>query len=138
MSNVIDLKSRIKPKTLASMVRRGAFGIDLTADQIYKLRVSAAVWFDADDAIVAIKKQNEEYKVLVSPINRDFLANKWENFGPLMWFWLRYLKRKRVGKHRASSDEFRVMAQMSIGIETEIEFVRTLPDLPEIHPSQSM
>lgn len=138
MSNVIDLKSKMKPKTLASIVRRETLGIDLSAAQIYKLRVAAAVWFDADDAIVAIEKKEETYKVLVSPINRDFLENKWENFGRLDWFWLRYVKRKRVGKHRASSEEFRLMLQRTAGIEAEIDFVRTLPNLPEIHPSRSM
>jgi hypothetical protein len=128
----------MKPKTLASIVRRETLGIDLDATQIYKLRVAAAVWFDADDAIVAIEKKEEDYKVLVSPINRDFLENKWENFGRLDWFWLRYIKRKRVGKHRASSEEFRHMLQRTMNIEAEIDFVRTLPDLPEIHPSRSM
>ena len=138
MSNVIDLKSRMKPKTLASVVRRETLGIDISATQIYKLRVAAAVWFDADDAIVAIEKTEGSYKILVSPINRDFLENKWENFGRLDWFWLRHVKRKRVGKHRASSEEFRFMLQRTMGIETEVDFVRTLPDLPEIHPSRSM
>lgn len=138
MSNVIDLKSRMKPKTLASVVRRETLGIDISATQIYKLRVAAAVWFDADDAIVAIEKTERNYKILISPINRDFLENKWENFGRLDWFWLRHVKRKRVGKHRASSNEFRFMLQRTMGIETEIDFVRTLPDLPEINPSQSM
>lgn len=138
MNNVIDLKSRMKPKTLASIVRRETLGIDLSAAQIYKLRVAAAVWFDADDAIVAIEKKEETFRILVSPINRDFLENKWENFGRLDWFWLRHIKRKRVGKHKASSEEFRHMLQRTAGIEAEIDFVRTLPNLPEIHPSQSM
>lgn len=138
MSNVIDLKSRMKSQTLASVVRRQAFGVDLTAAQIYKLRVAAAVWFDSDDAIVAIERKNEDYRVLISPINRDLLENTWENFGIFSWFWLRHIKRKRVGKHRASSEEFRFLLQRTSGIDTEIDFVRTLPDLPEIHPSRSM
>lgn len=138
MSNVIDLKSRMKPQTLASVVRRQAFGVDLTAAQIYKLRVAAAVWFDSDDAIVAIERKDEDYRVLISPINRDLLENTWENFGIFSWFWLRHIKRKRVGKHRASSEEFRFLLQRTSGIDTEIDFVRTLPDLPEIHPSRSM
>ena len=137
-SNIIDLKSRMKPKTLASIVRRETLGVDLNATQIYKLRVAAAVWFDADDAIVAIERKNNDYKVLISPINRDLLENKWENFGVITWFWLRHVKRKRVGKHRASSEEFRVLLQRTTGIEAELDFVRTLPDLPEINPSQSM
>lgn len=138
MSNVIDLRSKMKPKTLASVVRRQTFGVDLTAAQIYKLRVAAAVWFDSDDAIVAIERKDEDYRVLISPINRDLLENTWENFGVISWFWLRYIKRKRVGKHRASSEEFKFMLQRTSGVDVEIDFVRTLPNLPEIHPSQSM
>jgi len=138
MSNVIDLKPRIKSKTLASIVRRGSFGVDLTANQIYKLRVAAAMWFDADDAIVAIERKDDDYKILISPINQDLLENKWENFGVLSWLWVRHVKRKRVGKHRASSEEFKILLQKTIKIDVEIDFVRTLPNLPEIHPSQSV
>lgn len=138
MSNVIDLKSKLKAKTLASIVRRETLGVDLTPTQIYKLRVAAAIWFDADDAIVAIERKNDDYKVLISPINRDLLENKWENFGIFSWFWLRHVKRKRVGKHRASSEEFKFVLQRTTGIGAEIDFVRTLPNLPEIHPSRSM
>jgi hypothetical protein len=138
MNNVVDLKSRMKPKTLASIVRRETLGVDITSAQIYKLRVATAVWFDADDAIVAIERENEDYRILISPINHDLLENRWENFGIFTWFWLRHVKRKRVGKHRASSEEFKFFLQRTAGIDAEIEFVRTLPNLPEINPSQSM
>lgn len=138
MSNVIDLSKRIKQKTLASVVRKQSFGIDLTQTQIYKLRLGAALWFDADDAVVAIEKNDESFRILLCPVNRDLLENKWENFGRLSWFWLRHVKIKRVGKHRASSDAFKLLLQRTSGVDAEIEFVRTLPQLPEINPAYSI
>lgn len=138
MSNVIDLSKKIKQRTLASIVRQETLGVDLTQTQIYKLRVGTALWFDADDAIVAIQKDNGKFRVLLCPVNRDLLEGKWENFGLLSWFWLRHVKLKRVGKHRASSDGFKTLLQRTSGVDVEIEFVRTLPQLPEINPAYSM
>lgn len=138
MSNVIDLNKRIKQKTLASIVRKETFGVDLTQNQIYKLRVGTALWFDADDAIVAIQKNNKDFKILICPVNRDLLEGQWDTFGWLYWFWLRYVKLKRVGKHRASSDEFKILLQKTSGLDADIEFVRTLPQLPEINPAYSI
>lgn len=138
MSNVIDLNKKIRQKTLASIVRRQSLGVDLTQSQIHKLRVGTALWFDADDAIVIVQKNNEDFKVLLCPVNRDLLEGKWDTFGFLSWLWLRYLKFKRVGKHRASSDEFKVLLQKTSGVDADIEFVRTLPQLPEINPAYSM
>lgn len=138
MSNVIDLNKRIKQKTLASIVRRETLGVDLTQTQIYKLRVGTALWFDADDAIVAIERNGQDFKILLCPVNRDLLEGKWDTFGLLGWFWLRHIKLKRVGKHRASSDGFKTLLQRTSGVDAEIEFVRTLPQLPEINPAYSI
>jgi hypothetical protein len=138
MNNVIDLNKRIKQKTLASIVRKQTIGVDLTQVQIHKLRVGTALWFDADDAIVAIQKNGVEFKVLLCPINRDLLEGQWDTFGVVAWFWLRYIKLKRVGKHRASSDEFKILLKRTSGVDAEIEFVRTLPQLPEINPAYSI
>jgi hypothetical protein len=138
MGTVVDFSAKLKQKTLASIVRRETFGVDLTQAQFYELRVGTALWFDADDAIVAIKKENDEYKILLCPINKDLFENKWENFGRLAWFWLRHVKPKRVGKFRASTDEFKELLTRKIKTNIEIEFVRTLPNLPEIHPAYSM
>lgn len=138
MSNVIDLNKRIKQKTLASLVRKETLGVDLTQNQIYKLRLGTALWFDADDAIVAIQKNGDDFKVLLCPVNRDLLEGQWDTFGWFSWLWLRHVKFKRVGKHRASTDEFKVLLQRSSGVDAEIEFVRTLPQLPEINPAYSM
>lgn len=138
MNNVIDLTKKIKQKTLASIVRQETLGVDLTQSQIYKLRVGTALWFDADDAIVVVQKNGDDFKVLLCPVNRDLLEGKWENFGLLSWFWLRHVKLKRVGNIRASSDEFKVLLQRTTGVDADIEFVRTLPQLPEINPAYSM
>lgn len=138
MNNVIDLNKKIRQKTLASIIRRETLGVDLTQNQIYKLRVGTSLWFDADDAIVVVQKNGDDFKVLLCPVNRDLLEGKWENFGLLSWFWLRHVKLKRVGKHRASSDEFKVLLQRTTGVDADIEFVRTLPQLPEINPAYSM
>lgn len=138
MGNVIDLSRRIRQRTLASIVRKETLGVDLTQTEIYKLRLGTALWFDADDAIVAIERNNDDFRVLLCPVNRDLLENKWETFGPLAWFWLRHVKLKRVGKHRASSDQFKILLQRTSGVDAEIEFVRTLPQLPEINPKYSM
>jgi hypothetical protein len=138
MGKIIDLNGKIRRKTLASIVRKETLGVDLTQNQIYKLRVGTALWFDADDAIVAIQKNGEDFKVLLCPINRDLLEARWDTFGRLAWFWLRHIKLKRVGKHRASSDEFKILLQRTSGVDAEIEFVRTLPQLPEINPAYSM
>jgi hypothetical protein len=138
MNNVIDLTKKIKQKTLASIVRRETLGVDLTQNQIYKLRVGTALWFDADDSIVVVQKSGDDFKVLLCPVNRDLLGGQWENFGRLSWFWLRHVKLKRVGKHRASSDEFKTLLQRTTGVDADIEFVRTLPQLPEINPAYSM
>ena len=138
MNNVIDLTKKIKQKTLASIVRQETLGVDLTQNQIYKLRVGTALWFDADDAIVVVHKNENDFKVLLCPVNRDLLGGKWDTFGRLGWFWLRHIKLKRVGKHRASSDEFKTLLQRTSGVDADIEFVRTLPQLPEINPAYSM
>jgi len=138
MNNVIDLNKKIRQKTLASIIRRETLGVDLTQNQIYKLRVGTSLWFDADDAIVVVQKNGDDFKVLLCPVNRDLLEGKWENFGLLSWLWLRHIKLKRVGKHRASSDEFKVLLQRTTGVDADIEFVRTLPQLPEINPAYSM
>lgn len=138
MSNVIDLTKKIKRKTLASVVRQETLGIDLTQTQIYKLRLGTALWFDADDAMVAIQKNGDNFKVLLCPVNRDLLEGKWDTFGILSWFWLRHVKLKRVGKHRASSDSFKLLLQRTSGVDADIEFVRTLPQLPEINPAYSI
>ena len=138
MNNVIDLTKKIKQKTLASIVRRETLGVDLTQNQIYKLRLGTALWFDADDSIVVVQKSGDDFKVLLCPVNRDLLGGQWENFGRLSWFWLRHVKLKRVGKHRASSDEFKTLLQRTTGVDADIEFVRTLPQLPEINPAYSM
>ena len=138
MSNVIDLGKRIRQKTLASIIRKETLGVDLTQNQIYKLRVGTALWFDADDAIVVIEKSGEDFKVLLCPVNRDLLEGTWDTFGRLGWLWLRYVKLKRVGKHRASSDEFKTLLQRTSGVDADIEFVRTLPQLPEINPAYSI
>lgn len=138
MNNVIDLNKKIKQKTLASIVRRETLGVDLTQSQIYNLRVGTALWFDADDAIVAVKKNNNHFKILLCPINRDLSKEQWDTFDWLSWIWLRYAKFKRVGKIRASSERFRVLLQRTSGVDADIEFVRTLPQLPEINPAYSM
>lgn len=138
MGSVVDFSAKLKQKTLASIVRRETIGVDLTQTQLYELRVGTALWFDADDAIVAIQKENDEYKILLCPVNRDLLEDKWENFGRLTWLWLRYIKLKRVGKFRASTDEFKTLLTRKIKADVEIEFVRTLPNLPEINPAYSM
>ena len=138
MNNVIDINSKIRQRTLASIIRRETLGLDLNQTQIYKLRVGTALWFDADDAIVAIQKNEDEYKVLLCPVNKDFLENKWETFGRIGWFWLKHIKLKRIGKHRSFTEEFRVLLQRTTGIDADIEFVRTLPQLPEINPEYSM
>jgi hypothetical protein len=138
MGSVVDFSAKLKQKTLASVVRRETIGVDLTQTQLYELRVGTALWFDADDAIVAIQKENDEYKILLCPVNRDLLEDRWENFGRLTWLWLRHVKLKRVGKFRASTDEFKALLMRKIKADVEIEFVRTLPNLPEINPAYSM
>jgi len=140
MNNIVDFsaKLKLKKRTLSSLVREQSFGIDLTHYQIYKLRVGTATWFDADDAIVAIQKTNNDYKILLCPVNKNFLENKWNVFGLIMWIWLRYLKHKRVGNYRASTDEFKFMLQKTSKIDADIEFVRNIPHLPEINPKYSM
>jgi len=138
MNNVVDFSAKLKQKTLASIVRKETFGVNIDAGVVYKLRVGTALWFDADDAIVAIQKDNDSYKILLCPVNRDLLEGKWETFGRVGWLWLRYVRIKRVGKHRASTEEFKVLLERTSGVDVDIEFVRILPQLPEINPAYSI